>query len=68
MLGEHVDAESGNSSKIPRCSACCSVNKVGKNRLACAKATICAVAVPVALAGSAAAGKEKGIVHRPDVV
>ena len=56
------------SGKIPCCSACCSVNKVGKNRLACVKATICAIVVPVAVAASATAGKERGIVDRPDVV
>ena len=58
----------GNYGKIPCCSACCSVDKVGKKRLACAKATICAAVVPVAVAGSVTAGDGMGIVHRPAVV
>ena len=58
----------GNSGKMPRCSACCNVDKVGENRLACAKATICAVVLPVAVAGRATAGADRGIVQRPAVV
>ena len=58
----------GNSGKIPCCSACCSVNNVGENRLACAKATIWAAVLPVAVTGSATAGDVSGIVHRPTVV
>ena len=58
----------GNSGKIPWCSACCSVDKVGENRLACAKATIWAAVLPVAVASSATAGDGSGIVHRPTAV
>ena len=58
----------GNSGKIPRCSACCNVDNVGENRLAWANATIWAVVLPVAVAGSATAGAAIGIVQRPAVV
>ena len=58
----------GKSGKVPCWSAWCKVAKVGENRLACTKATICAAVVPVDVAGNAIAGVGRGIVCRPDVV